>query len=148
MFDVVIDNGLFFDGTGAPGELANVAISNGRVAAIGQEPLEAARRIDAGGAWVMPGFLDLHTHYDAELLAAPSLTESIRHGVTTVTVGSCSISTILSDAEDCSDLFTRVESVPREHVLPLLRDKKRWSTPREYLDFLSTHPLGANVTAF
>jgi len=148
MFDVVIDNGLFFDGTGAPGELANVAISNGRVAAIGQEPFEAARRIDAGGAWVMPGFLDLHTHYDAELLAAPSLTESIRHGVTTVTVGSCSISTILSEAEDCSDLFTRVESVPREQVLPLLRERKQWSTPRDYVDFLGRHPLGPNVTAF
>ena len=60
----------------------------------------------------MPGFLDMHTHYDAELIAAPSLGESVRHGVTTVTVGSCSISAILSDAEDCSDLFTRVESVP------------------------------------
>ena len=86
MFDVVIENGLFFDGTGAPGALANVAISGGRVAAIGNEHFAAARRIDAAGAWVTPGFLDVHTHYDAELLAAPSLTESIRHGVTTVTV--------------------------------------------------------------
>src|SRR6185503_14317745 len=91
---------------------------------------------------------DLHTHYDAELLAAPALRESVRHGVTTVTIGSCSISTILSPAEDCSDLFTRVESVPRDKVLPLLREKKRWSTPREYVDFLRGHPLGANVTAF
>jgi N-acyl-D-aspartate/D-glutamate deacylase len=148
MFDVVIENGLFFDGTGAPGALANVAISDGRVAAIGNEHFEAARRIDAAGAWVTPGFLDVHTHYDAELLAAPSLTESIRHGVTTVTVGSCSISTILSEPEDCSDLFTRVESVPRAQVLPLLRERKHWSTPRDYVDFLGRHPLGPNVTAF
>src|SRR3954469_6970021 len=148
MFDVVIENGLFFDGTGAPGALANVAISNGRVAAIGNEHFAAARTIDARGAWVTPGFLDVHTHYDAELLAAPGLTESIRHGVTTVTVGSCSISTILSEAEDCSDLFTRVESVPRAQVLPLLRERKQWSTPRDYVDFLGRHPLGPNVTAF
>ena len=137
MFDVVIENGLFFDGTGAPGVLRNVAIAGGRVAAIGEGPLPAARTIDARGAWVMPGFLDVHTHYDAELLAAPALTESIRHGVTTVTVGSCSISTILSEPEDCSDLFTRVESVPRAQVLPLLRERKRWSTPRQYVDFLA-----------
>jgi len=148
MFDVVIEGGLYFDGTGAPGVRADVAIAGGRVAAVGQGPFEAARRIDARGAWVTPGFLDLHTHYDAELLAAPSLSESIRHGVTTVTVGSCSISTILSDAEDCSDLFTRVESVPRAQVLPLLRERKQWSTPRDYVDFLGRHPLGPNVTAF
>src|SRR5262249_2524499 len=88
------------------------------------------------------------THYDAELLAAPALSESLRHGVTSVTVGSCSISTILADPEDCSDLFTRVESVPREQVLPLLRERKRWTSPREYVEFLAGHPLGANVTAF
>ncbi|MCU1277727.1 MAG: N-acyl-D-glutamate amidohydrolase, partial [bacterium] len=151
LFDVVINHGLFFDGTGAPAAPKHVAITNGRIAAISDQPFAAtqsARTIDAAAAWVMPGFLDVHTHYDAELLAAPSLSESIRHGVTTVTVGSCSISTILSDPEDCSDLFTRVESVPREQVLPLLLRHKRWSTPRDYVDFLSAHPLGPNVTAF
>jgi N-acyl-D-glutamate deacylase len=147
-FDLVVEGGLYFDGTGAPGRVCNLGVRGGRVAAVSDEPLDGAQKIDAQGQWVVPGFLDIHTHYDAELLAAPALSESIRHGVTTVTVGSCSISTILSDPDDCSDLFTRVESVPREQVLPLLRQKKRWSTPREYLDFLSTHPLGANVTAF
>ena len=96
----------------------------------------------------MPGFVDIHTHYDAELIAAPALTESVRHGVTTVTVGSCSISAILSDPDDCSDLFTRVEAVPRAQVLPLLRRAKTWNTPREYVDFLRSHPLGPNVTSF
>ncbi|MGD0523689.1 MAG: amidohydrolase family protein [Polyangiaceae bacterium] len=150
-FDVVLANGLFFDGTGAPGALRHVGIRDGRVAAIRETPLDAsgaARVVDARGQWVMPGFLDIHTHYDAELLAAPSLSESIRHGVTTVTVGSCSISAILSEPEDCSDMFTRVESVPRAQVLPLLRARKTWTTPREYVEFLRGHPLGANVTAF
>jgi N-acyl-D-aspartate/D-glutamate deacylase len=147
--DLVIEGGLFFDGTGKPGERLNVGIKDGKVAALSAAPInEAKKRIDARGKWVMPGFVDMHTHYDAELLAAPSLSESVRHGVTTVTVGSCSISTILSEAEDCSDLFTRVESVPRQKVLPLLREKKTWSTPRQYVDFLSGHPLGANITAF
>ena len=148
MFDVVLQNGLVFDGTAAPPIRANLGIRDGRVAAVSPEPLPAGRTLDARNCYVLPGFLDVHTHYDAELLAAPSLSESIRHGVTTVTVGSCSISTILSDADDCSDLFTRVESVPREQVLPLLRARKQWSTPRDYVDFLARHPLGPNVTAF
>ncbi len=149
-FDLVIKNGTFFDGSGAPGVPRHVGIAQGRVAALSEAPLDetGAEVIDARAAWVMPGFLDLHTHYDAELLAAPALSESLRHGVTTVTVGSCSISAILSEPEDCSDLFTRVEAVPREAVLPLLRAKKTWSTPQEYIDFLGSHPLGANVTAF
>lgn len=71
-----------------------------------------------------PGFLDTHTHYDAEMIVAPSLSESVRHGVTTVLVGSCSLSMICSEAEDASDIFTRVETVPREKVLPILQEKK------------------------
>src|SRR5690349_4590173 len=103
-YEVVIRGGLFFDGTGAAGVVGDVGINGGRVAAVSETPLEGARVIDARGRWVMPGFVDIHTHYDAELIAAPALSESVRHGVTTVTVGSCSISTILSEAEDCSDL--------------------------------------------
>lgn len=149
-FDVLLRNAFHFDGTGALPRRVDVGIAAGRVAALGEalSSTDAREVIDANGAWVMPGFLDMHTHYDAELLAAPALSESVRHGVTTVTVGSCSISTILSEAEDCSDLFTRVESVPREQVLPLLNARKSWSSPREYVEFLENHPLGANVNAF
>jgi N-acyl-D-aspartate/D-glutamate deacylase len=147
-FDTVIRGGLVFDGTGAAGVVRDVGIVDGRIAAVSAEPLEGARVIDARGKWVTPGFVDCHTHYDAELIAAPALGESVRHGVTTVTVGSCSISAVLSDPEDCSDLFTRVESVPREHVLPLLRSKKTWSTAGEYAAFLRGQALGPNVTTF
>jgi N-acyl-D-glutamate deacylase len=149
-YDVVIKNGLVFDGSGARPAVQHIAIQSGAIVAMSSEPIDAAgaREIDARGAWVTPGFIDIHTHYDAELLAAPALSESLRHGVTTVTVGSCSISTILSDVEDCSDLFTRVESVPREHVLPLLQKTKSWSTPAEYVAYLRSLALGPNVTAF
>lgn len=149
-FDLLIKNGLVFDGAGNPPARVDVAIKDGVVQRIAAnlDGAGATKVVDAEGCWVTPGFVDLHTHYDAELIAAPSLTESVRHGVTTVAAGSCSISAILSDAEDCSDLFTRVESVPREQVLPLLREKKSWSSPREYVEFLSQHPLGANVTSF
>jgi N-acyl-D-glutamate deacylase len=150
-FDTIIKNGLHFDGTGAPAALRNLGIRDGRVVVATEAPLEetgCARVIDAAGKWVMPGFVDVHTHYDAELIAAPSLSESVRHGVTTVTVGSCSISAVLAEPEDCSDLFTRVESVPREHVLPLLRTRKSWTNAREYVEFLRRHPLGPNVVSF
>ena len=151
VFEAIIKNGLCFDGTGAPGAHRHLGLQGGRVVEVSESPLsetDCPKVVDAKGCLVTPGFLDIHTHYDAELLAAPSLSESVRHGVTTVTVGSCSISTILSEAEDCSDLFTRVESVPRREVLPLLESQKQWSSPTEYVRFLQDHPLGANVTAF
>jgi N-acyl-D-aspartate/D-glutamate deacylase len=149
-YDVVLTGGLFFDGTGAPGAIRHVGIVDGRVAAVSEAPLDTsgARVVDATGKWITPGFLDCHTHYDAEVLAAPALSESIRHGVTTVTIGSCSISAVLADAEDCSDLFTRVEAIPRAYVLPLLKEKKSWSTPGDFVSYLRKHPLGPNVNAF
>jgi N-acyl-D-aspartate/D-glutamate deacylase len=151
MFDVIIKNGLFFDGTGAPGSIRHLGLRKGKVAAVSAEPLDetsCGEVIDATDRWVTPGFVDMHTHYDAEVLAAPALSESVRHGVTTVTIGSCSISMVLSEPEDCSDLFTRVESVPREHVLPLLKERKDWRSARDYVAFLEKHPLGPNVTSF
>jgi N-acyl-D-aspartate/D-glutamate deacylase len=68
----------------------HLGIRDGLVAAISESPLPAGpdtRVIDATGRWVMPGFIDLHTHYDAEVELAPSLSESVRHGVTSVMVG-------------------------------------------------------------
>lgn len=152
VYDIVIRDGLTFDGTGkVPPRILNVGIRDGKVVKLTTEALEVGpttRVVDAKGKWVMPGFVDVHTHYDAEVLRAPSLSESVRHGVTTVTIGSCSIGAVLSEPEDCSDLFTRVESVPREHVLPLLRETKTWSTPKELVSFLGSHPLGPNLATF
>ena len=104
--------------------------------------------IEVQGKWITPGFLDTHTHYDAELIVAPSLSESVRHGVTTVLVGSCSLSMVCSEAEDASDIFTRVETVPREKVLPILRQHKSWSSPAQWRAFIDRHPLGPNLISF
>ena len=148
----VVRGGRVFDGTGAPARDADVLIEGGTVAAV--EPrgvlaaIEGAHVIDATGCWVTPGFLDTHTHYDAEVALAPALTESVRHGVTTIVVGSCSISFVTAAPEDCADLFTRVEAVPRELVLPLLREVKTWDSPTGYRRWIDGHPLGPNVASF
>src|SRR5690606_29177469 len=99
--DVAIRNGLVFDGTGAAPRRADVAIRDGRVTEI-TSTLEGSglREIDATGKWVTPGFLDIHTHYDAEIEAMPGLEESVRHGVTTCVMGNCSLSLALGGEQD------------------------------------------------
>ncbi|MGH8455790.1 MAG: N-acyl-D-amino-acid deacylase family protein [Stenotrophobium sp.] len=151
IFDLIINNGLYFDGTGARGLKRNIGIVDGHIAAVSAWPLiedDCPRVIDASGKWVMPGFLETHSHYDAEIIAAPALKESVRHGITTVAIGSCSLSAVVSEPDDCSDLFTRVEAVPRSAVLPLLQKTKTWHTPREYRSYYEQHPLGPNVCSF
>lgn len=150
-YDVLIQRARHFDGSGGPSAIRDIALRDGRVVAVSETPLDASaasRVIDAQGCWVTPGFLDTHTHYDAELIVAPALSESVRHGVTTVLVGSCSLSMVRSEAEDASDLFTRVETVPRDKVLPILQQHKTWKTAREWVDFVNTLPLGPNLISF
>jgi N-acyl-D-aspartate/D-glutamate deacylase len=87
----LIKGGLVFDGTGAGPALLDVAIRDGRIDAIGPDlpAAQAARVIDAAGRWVMPGLLDIHTHFDLEVEIEPGLPEAVRHGTTTVVVRTC-----------------------------------------------------------
>ena len=149
-FDTVIRNGRWFDGTGAPSAIRDIGIRDGHVAAISAQPLDDTdcRVIDAEGKWVLPGLVDIHTHYDVEVLGSPSLSESLRHGVTTVMVGSCSLSTVHVDGQDAGDLFARVEAIPREHVIGAVDQHKNWSNAEEYIAALEARPLGPNIAAF
>ena len=90
--------------------------------------LETAPGDRRPGKWVLPGFVDIHTHYDVEVLDGPGLPESVRHGVTTVLIGSCSLSTVHVGGEDAGDLFGRVEAIPREHVIAAVDDAKTWNS--------------------
>lgn len=149
-YDVIVRNGLWFDGTGAPPLVRTLGISDGVVAAVSAEPLDEAGCpdvIDADGRWIVPGFIDVHTHYDAEVLLDPGLRESVRHGVTTVLLGNCSLSAVYANNEDAADLFSRVEAVPRQYVLGALNDKKTWTSASEYVDALDALPLGPNVSS-
>jgi N-acyl-D-aspartate/D-glutamate deacylase len=147
-YDVIIRDGLWFDGTGHAPQTRTLGIRDGVVSTVSAEPLDEAGCpdvIDAAGKWIIPGFIDVHTHYDAEVLLDPGLRESVRHGVTTVLLGNCSLSTVYADSADAADLFSRVEAVPREFVLGALEAKKTWSTAAEYVEALDNLPLGPNV---
>ncbi|WP_319449194.1 MULTISPECIES: amidohydrolase family protein [unclassified Mycobacterium] len=149
-YDVIIRNGLWFDGTGARPQLRTLGIRNGVVATVATGPIDETGCpdvIDATGKWIVPGFIDVHTHYDAEVLLDPGLRESVRHGVTTVLLGNCSLSTVYADNEDAADLFSRVEAVPRKYVLGALEAKKTWSSPAQYVAALDGLPLGPNVSS-
>lgn len=149
MSTTLIRDGLVFDGSGRAGRMADVLIEGGVVRRVGDHLAapERASVIDAAGCWVMPGFIDLHTHYDAEVEFAPALLESVRHGVTTVLVGSCGLSFAVGTPDDLADMFCRVEGIPRHEVLPLLEKILDWKTPAEYLDHLDDLPLGPNVVS-
>lgn len=147
---VLVKGGTVYDGSGRrPGLRADVLVRDGIVAQIGLDLTAPAGAtvIDATDRWVTPGFIDLHTHYDAEIEIAPELGESVRHGVTSVLVGSCGLSFAIGTPEDLADQFCRVEGVPRDTVLPLLEKVKDWEDPAGYLRHLDELPLGPNVTA-
>ena len=150
-YDFSIENGLFFDGRGGPPAVRHLGIVDGRVSVIQDLPIprtQVRRVIDARDRWVMPGFIDLHTHYDAELEVSPSLSESVRHGVTTIFMGSCSLGACLGEPEDIADIFCRVEGIPRPIMLPLLQQRKDWNSLGEYFSHLDSLPLGPNVASF
>lgn len=149
VYDLIVRDGLWFDGTGSRPQTRTLGIRDGIVQTVSAEPLDETdcpEVIDAAGKWVMPGFIDVHTHYDVEVLLDPGLRESVRHGVTTVLLGSCSLSIIYANAEDAADLFSRVEAVPRQFVLDALQQHRNWTGPTEYVRALEALPLGPNVS--
>src|SRR6266446_8784311 len=89
--DLVIKNAMVIDGTGAPRQHADVALDGGKIVEIGRISDSAARTINADGLALAPGFIDIHTHYDAQISWDPLLTPSCWHGVTTVLMGNCGV---------------------------------------------------------
>jgi N-acyl-D-aspartate/D-glutamate deacylase len=117
MLDLVIRNGLIVDGSGLPGRLGDVSIQDGRIVAVGGRAGEARRVLDATGKVVAPGFIDPHTHYDAQLCFDPYAFPAIEHGVTTVVAGNCSLSLAPLRAEQrdaFSRMFRLIEEMPEE----------------------------------
>ncbi|MCY3796128.1 MAG: amidohydrolase family protein, partial [Gammaproteobacteria bacterium] len=117
MFDLLIRNGLVVDGTGLPAYRADVAVEDGRIRRIGHINESARREIDAAGLAVAPGFIDPHTHFDAQLLWDPHAKPALAHGVTTIVPGNCSLSLAPLKASHRAKLvgmFNQIEEMPRK----------------------------------
>ena len=120
-FDTVIKNGIIIDGTGLPRVRGDIAIKNGRIAKMGRiDATEAKQVIDAEGLIVAPGFVDLHTHYDAQVHWDPYCTISGWHGVTSVAIGNCGFGFAPARADSRERLLkmmTRTEQIPLESMV-------------------------------
>ena len=147
----LIQNGTIYNGLGGEGYTGTILIQEGTIKEIDPSPEDYdpdIKTIDAKGLWVMPGFIDIHTHYDAEIEIAPGLSESVRHGVTTIVMGSCGLSMVMGDPKELCDMFTRVEGLPSEHINAIIKKVKNWNSPQEYLAHLDTLNIGPNVAMF
>lgn len=149
--DMIIKNGLVFDGSGELPAVQDIAVSDGKIVAHGKNinPANAPKIIDAKGQWVMPGLVDVHTHYDLEIEITPGLPESVRHGTTTVVMSNCSLGLAFgAQRKDGNDpivsCFARVENMPK-HVLRSVADKVYWNASDSYLEHLETLKLGPNI---
>src|ERR1700722_6824822 len=145
MFDYVIRGGTGIDGTGAPGCRADVGIRDGAIVAVGGVDGEGGIELDATGLMVVPGVVDPHTHYDAQLFWDPSASPSNVHGVTTVIGGNCGFTLAPINPEDADyirRMMAKVEGMPLaalEQGVPWT-----WSSFGEYLEALEGN-LGVNA---
>lgn len=148
MYDLVIENGKLVDGTGAPARITSVAIKDGKIAAVGDGLGPARRVIDASGKLVTPGFVDMHTHFDAQVTWDPYLTPSSWHGVTTVVMGNCGVG-FAPAAPDKHDwiisLMEGVEDIPGAAMHEGIQ--WGWETFPEYLDALEKAPRAIDFGA-
>jgi N-acyl-D-amino-acid deacylase len=146
-YDILIKNARVIDGSGMPSFVGNVAVRAGKIADIGRVSGGARRTIDADGLAVSPGFIDFHTHLDAQLLWDPIATSSCWHGVTTVIPGNCGLTLApcrAQDRESTLGSFVRVEAMPLQVLKSAVNWE--WETFPEYLNRLDGR-LGVNVAA-
>jgi N-acyl-D-aspartate/D-glutamate deacylase len=135
VIDLLLKGGTVVDGTGAPAYVADVAITDGRIVAIGAVDEDATRTIDCTGKVVCPGFVDIHTHYDAQLLWDGTASPSSLHGVTTVLGGNCGFSIAPLGAEHV-DYVKRMMAVVEGMPIEALAGEWDWDSFGEYLDRL------------
>jgi N-acyl-D-amino-acid deacylase len=149
-YDVVIKDGMIFDGTGAPRVRGDLGIKDGRIAAIGRvDASDAGEVIDGRGLHVAPGFVDLHTHYDAQIFWDPYLTLSGWHGITSVAIGNCGFGFAPVEPElreYAMRSMTRVEAIPYDSMrVGMPWD---WVSFPQYLDSVDATPKALNVLPY
>src|ERR1700690_2226450 len=135
--DIVVKGGTVFDGSGAPGREADVAISDGVIREIGTG-LSGVRELDASGCAVTPGFIDIHTHYDAQVFWDPALRPTSFHGVTTVVAGNCGFSIAPTRAEHHDLIVGTLENVEDMDPATLMAGVAwEFATFPEYLELVA-----------
>lgn len=140
MLDLLIRNGTVIDGTGKAGTEANIGIENGRIAYLGPDQPEAEQVIDAAGRYVTPGFVDVHTHYDAQVMWDPNLDPHPRHGFTSIVLGNCGFGLAPINSETAAYLvpmLSKVEAIPLETLRAGVDID--WSSMAEMLDRVEGH---------
>jgi len=145
-YDLLIKNGRVVDGSGMPAFSADVGIRNGKIVDIGKLKGDAKRTIDAKGQIVAPGFIDSHTHFDAQVTWDPLCTYSCYHGATTVIFGNCSLGIAPlrpGTGERVAEFLSYVEAIPMDTLKTV---NMTWETFGEYLDTIDKR-LGVNVGA-
>ena len=133
--ELVIRNGLVVDGTGRKPFRGDVAINNSLITEIGLVTSKGNREIDADGSYVTPGFIDLHTHFDAQAGWDPALTPISWHGVTTALIGNCGVTFAPCKPKDqkfLANMMEAIEDIPEQAILGGLSWK--WESYGEYLD--------------
>ena len=148
-YDLVVRNGAVVDGSGMPARPADVAVSDGAIAAVGAVEGRGTREIDAEDHIVTPGFIDGHTHMDAQFFWDPLGTSSCWHGVTTVVVGNCgfTLAPCRSGREQLViDNLEKAEDIPAEALAAGVHFE--WETFAEYLDVFDRLPKGINVASY
>lgn len=146
--DIVIRNGLIVDGLLNQAYLGDVAIDGDTISALGKVDAKGHREIDASGAVVTPGFIDLHTHMDAQIGWDPQVTPASWHGVTSILMGNCGVSFAPvrpDDKELLAEMMESVEDIPRQAILSGL--SWQWSSFGEYLDAIEQCKPAVNVAA-
>jgi N-acyl-D-amino-acid deacylase len=146
-YDLLIKNGTVVDGTGAPRFKGDVAVKDGKIAAIGKSNGSAGTVIDAAGKVVCPGFVDPHTHYDAQITWDRVLSSSAEHGVTTVVMGNCGVGIAPckpSDREWLADDLVTVEGIDKEVLTAGITWE--WETFPQYLDAAERRGSAINLS--
>lgn len=145
-FDVIIKNGYICDGSGKPGFSGSIAIQDGKITEVGSVTGSARRIIDVKGLVVSPGFIDPHTHYDAQFTWDPLATPSCWHGITTVVIGNCGFTIAPCRPQDRELIMRTLEKV-EGMSLEAMQKGIRWEfeTIPEYLKALEKFGVGLNV---
>ncbi len=148
-YDLKITGGTIVDGTGAPRYVGDVGIVDKKVVALGDAPAEATQTIDATGRVVAPGFVDIHTHYDAQIMWDPLVSCSPWHGVTTIVMGNCGFSVAPTRPEHRDLIMRTLENVEGMSVDALRAGLGDWGfeTFPQYLDALEANGSAVNMAA-